>query len=62
PKTRLQLANELGYDWKAINRHIEVLGKNNLVKEIAEISNAKYIMITDQGKQLLELLDRSKME
>jgi DNA-binding transcriptional ArsR family regulator len=60
PKTRLQLARELGLDWKAISRHINVLMKNNLVKEMFKFYNGKYFMITDQGKELLELLNRSK--
>lgn len=60
PKTRLQLANELGLDWKAISRHIDVLNSHNLVKEVVKIRNAKYVIRTHQSEELLELLEKSK--
>lgn len=59
-KTRLQLANELGLDWKAISRHTDVLIKHNLIEEVGKIRNAKYLIITYQGEELLELLERSQ--
>lgn len=62
PKSRLQLANELGMDWKSIDGHIDILLKYNLVKEIVSIGTAKYLMTTERGKEMLKLLDNSAGE
>ena len=33
PKNKLQLAKELKMDWKAVDRHIEILLKHGLITE-----------------------------
>lgn len=60
PKNRSQLANECGVDWKAIARHVDTLIKHNFIKEIIMYGNARYLMITDEGKKVLELLNNNQ--
>lgn len=60
PKNRLQLAKECEMDWKAINRHMYVLIKHSFIKQVITFGNAKYLMITDKGKEILNLLDNSE--
>lgn len=62
PKSRLQLAHELSLDWKAVDAHVNTLIEYNLVKEVVSVGTAKYLMITDRGKQVLELLNTSKAD
>lgn len=60
PKNRLQLAKELEMHWKSIDSHIDVLIKYGLVKEIINFGTSTYLLITDKGKEALELIDNGK--
>ncbi|MEM2761018.1 MAG: hypothetical protein QXU32_13125 [Nitrososphaerales archaeon] len=62
PKNRLQLAKELDMHWKSIDSHVDLLIKYGLAKEVITFGTAKYLIITDKGKEVLELLENSKEE
>jgi len=50
PKNKLQLATALGIDWKAVDKHVQVLEKNGLIQPT-------FYEVTDKGKRLLEVLE-----
>ncbi len=56
PKDRLQLARELGLDWKAVDYHINLLSRYGLVHEDHAFGNVKLYQLTKQGEMLLQLL------
>ncbi|MEM0111863.1 MAG: winged helix-turn-helix domain-containing protein [Candidatus Parvarchaeota archaeon] len=59
PMNRQQLANELGLDWKAVDRHIELLLSYGLIKEAdGENGRVKHYVLTNDGKHVLELLEK----
>lgn len=60
PKTRLQLAKELDMDWKTIDGHVNMLINNSFVKEFVHVGTYKYLIISEKGKEVLELLDSSE--
>lgn len=55
PKNKLQLANELGIDWKAVNRHVEKLLEVNLVQVAAIAGTCTVYVATEKGKRALAL-------
>jgi len=57
PKDRLQLAQELGLDWKGVDRHIEILNKYGFVREEVAYGKVRMYALTSSGKLLLQLLD-----
>jgi DNA-binding transcriptional ArsR family regulator len=56
PKNKLQLAKELGVDWKTIDNHVEVLLKNGLVEERMAIGTSRYYGATRNANRVLSLL------
>ena len=58
PRNKLQLAQELDIDWKAVDGHISKLLNFNLVQEVALVGTCKVYSITQKGKRALELLDQ----
>ena len=56
-KNKLQLAKELGMDWKAVDRHIKILLKYGLIRESESMGKVKYYSLTPDGKKVLELLE-----
>lgn len=56
PKDRFQLANELGLDWKAVDRHMAMLDKFGFVHEQAAFGRVRIYELTTVGKMLLKLL------
>ena len=56
PKDRLQLARELGLDWKAVDYHIVLLNRYGLVHEDHAFGNVRMYRLTKQGEVLLQLL------
>lgn len=60
PKSKLQIANELEMDWKSIDGHVRTLADYSLVKEAISFGTATYFVITDRGKEVLDLLDNGK--
>jgi len=61
-----QLANELGLDYKAIQHHIRVLEKNNMITKIGEKYNVTYFISTflevnmETFEEIEGKLDKSK--
>jgi len=58
PRNKLQLATALGIDWKAVDKHVQVLEKNGLIQAASTSGTATYYVITDKGTSLLQLLDQ----
>ncbi|MCS7139023.1 MAG: hypothetical protein NZ873_03115 [Crenarchaeota archaeon] len=56
PKDRAQLANELGLDWKTIDRQIQILNKYGFVREQATYGRIKVYELTPLGLILLRLI------
>ncbi len=57
PKDRLQLAQELGVDWKTVNRHVQILNKYGFVREQAAFGTVRLYEVTPIGKMLLNLFN-----
>ncbi len=61
-----QLAKELGLDYKAIQHHIRVLEKNNMISKVGEKYNVTYFISTflevnmETFDEIKEKLDKSK--
>lgn len=56
PKNKLQLARELGIDWKAVDGHMRKLAIYGLVTEAAVVGTCRLYAITQKGKCALRLL------
>jgi DNA-binding MarR family transcriptional regulator len=56
PKDRSQLAQELEMDWKAVDRHIQLLIKYNFIREDASFGAIKLYILTADGEKLLRLI------
>jgi hypothetical protein len=57
PKDRLQLAEELGVDWKTVDRHVQILSRYGFVREQAAYGTVRLYDVTPLGKMLLNLFD-----
>lgn len=62
PKNKLQLAKELGVDWKTVDNHIEMLLKNRLVEEKMSIGTSRYYGATRDAGRILSLLSDASPE
>ncbi len=66
PLNTNQLANELNLDYKAIQHHIRVLEKNNMVAKAGEKYGVTYFISTylevhlDSLEEIMAKLDKSK--
>lgn len=66
PQNTNQLAKELGLDYKAIQHHIRVLEKNNLITSVGEKYGIAYFISTflqvnmETFENIEEKLDKSK--
>ena len=58
PKNKLQLATALGIDWKAVDKHVQVLTKNGLIQAASTNGTATYYEVTDKGRSLLQVLEQ----
>lgn len=58
-RNSLQLANELDIDRKTIDNHIEILTRYGLVEEKMVEGTAKHYIVTEHGRKVLSLLERS---
>jgi hypothetical protein len=58
PKNKLQLAHELGADWKAVDNHMKKLLFYGLVAEIAVVGTCRLYAITQKGARALELMEQ----
>ena len=57
PRNKLQLATALGIDWKAVDKHVQVLEKNGLIQPTTTSGTTTFYEVTDKGKRLLEVLE-----
>jgi len=57
PKDRLQLAEELGVDWKTVDRHVQILNRYGFVREQAAYGTVRLYEVTPIGRMLLNLFD-----
>ena len=61
-----QLAKEMGFDYKAIQHHIRVLEKNNMITKVGEKYNVTYFISTylevnmEAFEEIEGKLDKSK--
>lgn len=55
PKNKLQLANESGIDWKAVDRHVERMLDFGLVQVVATAGTCTIYAITEKGVRALAL-------
>ncbi|GFN39288.1 MAG: family transcriptional regulator [Marine Group I thaumarchaeote] len=66
PLNQNQLAKELGLDYKAIQHHIKVLEKNNLISRVGEVYGVTFFISTflevniDAFNEIVSKLDKSK--
>lgn len=66
PLNANQLAKELQLDYKAIQHHVKVLEKNNIITKVGEKYNVTYFISTflevniDTFNEIAEKLDKSK--
>ncbi len=66
PHNTNQLAKELGLDYKAIQHHIRVLEKNNMLSKVGERYNVTYFISTfltvniESFEEIRRELDKSK--
>ncbi|MER3408012.1 MAG: hypothetical protein C4292_04455 [Nitrososphaera sp.] len=60
PMNKLQLANELDIDWKAVDRHIERLADCCLVEVAAVAGTCTVFRITEKGVRALSILESMK--
>jgi predicted transcriptional regulator len=59
-KNKLQLANELGLDWKTVDNHVEMLLNARLVIEDGMEGTARFYSITENGRRVLLLLEQGE--
>lgn len=57
PKDRRQLADELGLDWKSVDRHVAVMKKYGFVNDSVAYGRVKLYQLTPTGVSLLRLLE-----
>src|SRR5208282_131837 len=57
PRNKLQLATALGIDWKAVDKHVQVLEKNGLIQPTTTSGTTTFYEVTDKGRRLLEVLE-----
>lgn len=58
PKNKLQLATALGIDWKAVDKHVQVLEKNGLIQATTTSGTAVFYEITEKGRNLIQVLEQ----
>jgi len=58
PKNKLQLATALGIDWKAVDKHIQVLQKNGLIHAASTSGTAVFYEVTEKGRSLMQVIDQ----
>jgi hypothetical protein len=62
PKDRSQLAQELKLDWKAVDRHVQLLQRYNFIKEDSAFGQIILYTITPEGDKLLHLMQEMDSE
>jgi len=62
PKDRSQLAQELKLDWKAVDRHVQLLQRYNFIKQDSAYGQIILYTITPDGDRLLHLMQELDTE
>ena len=62
PKNKLQLATALEIDWKAVDKHVQVLEKNGLIQAASTSGTATFYEITEKGRSLLQVLEQLNID
>ncbi|MDA4132520.1 MAG: hypothetical protein OK454_05260 [Thaumarchaeota archaeon] len=62
PKDRLQLAEELGLDWKSVDRHVAVMKKYGFLDDKVAYGRVRMYQLTPVGMSLLKLLQELSRE
>jgi predicted transcriptional regulator len=62
PKDRSKLAQELGIDWKAVDRHVQILQRYNFIKQDSSYGQVVLYTITPDGEKLLQLIQELDSE
>jgi hypothetical protein len=62
PKDRLQLAEELGLDWKSVDRHVAVMKKYGFLDDKIAYGRVRMYQLTPMGISLLKLLQELSRE
>ena len=57
PKDRARMAEELGLDWKAVDRQVELLAKHGFVKEASRNGADVFYELAPAGRILLDLIN-----
>jgi predicted transcriptional regulator len=58
PKNKLQLATALGIDWKAVDKHVQVLERNGLIHATSTNGTATFYEVSEKGKNLMQVLEQ----
>jgi len=59
PKNRKQIAETLEIDWKAVDRHVNILLKHQLINEMTKVGNSMFYIRNEKGNKLLEVLNKN---
>lgn len=62
PKDRLQLAEELGLDWKSVDRHVAIMKKYGFLDDKLAYGRVRMYQLTPVGLSLLQLLQELSKE
>jgi hypothetical protein len=62
PKDRLQLAQELGLDWKGVDRHLMLMKKYGFVDDRVAYGKVRMYQLTPTGQSLLRFLQELSRE
>jgi DNA-binding MarR family transcriptional regulator len=62
PKNRKQISEELGLDWKAIDRHIKTMIKYQFITEMVQVGNATFYVRSEKGTKFLETIDEQNSQ
>lgn len=60
PRNKLQLAKEVGMDWKAVDRHVDMLARCCLVQVCAVAGTCTVYSITEKGRRALAIIKGSE--
>jgi predicted transcriptional regulator len=62
PKNKLQLATALAINWKAVDKHVQVLEKNGLIQTASTSGTATFYEVTEKGRNLLQVLEELNID
>ncbi len=56
PKNKLQVSNELGIDWKAVDRHMDKMLYHGLIQQVTTAGTSTTYVVTEKGRCALSLV------